>query len=63
MFETGLQEWQQLTGEIGNRAVVQVFEGTPGIDVKKARIPVAGTRLTQANMLSYRRKSSSPVTV
>jgi vacuolar-type H+-ATPase subunit B/Vma2 len=30
---------------IGNRAIVQVFEGTPGIDVKKTKVEFSGESL------------------
>lgn len=47
----------------GNRAVVQVFEGTSGIDVKKVRSEQIEKAMAAMARLTWpRRKSSSQVT-
>lgn len=45
----------------GDRAVVQVFEGTTGIDVKK--VYTGDHRVMERGLTLVRRKLSSPVTV
>lgn len=52
---------RMLTGrDIGNRAVVQVFEGTPGIDVKKVyNFPLADHTNASMTDTFHRLKLSS----